>query len=72
LADGAEVPTSAAQMNAQMARELLKVLESLGVTRNLVPMSSQVPFGFEDLYSALRLIFFAGEDPDVPGRGSRM
>ncbi|HLF06123.1 MAG TPA: ATP/GTP-binding protein [Thermoplasmata archaeon] len=59
-------------MTAQLARELLKVYESLGVYRNLIPVSSQTPFGFEDVYSALRLVFFGGEDPDPIGAGQKM
>ncbi|MGH7341585.1 MAG: hypothetical protein ACREKH_13925, partial [Candidatus Rokuibacteriota bacterium] len=59
-------------MTAQLARELLKVYESLGVYRTLIPVSAQAPFGFEDVYNALRLVFFGGEDPDMPGAGQKM
>jgi hypothetical protein len=67
-----ELPTSSPQMTMQLAREMLKVYESLGITKNLIALSAQAPFGFEDVYSAIRLVFFGGEDPDVPGSGQRM
>jgi hypothetical protein len=66
------VAAGPAPMTAQMAREMLKVYESLGVYKTLIPVSSNAPFGFEDVYAALRLVFFGGEDPDVPGAGQHM
>ncbi len=42
--------------------EFLKALESIGVYRRLTPVSSELPFGMEDVYSAIQEVFAGGED----------
>lgn len=42
--------------------EFLKALESTGVYRRLTPISSELMFGFEDLYTAVQQTFQGGED----------
>jgi GTPase SAR1 family protein len=42
--------------------EFLKALESIGVYRRLTPVSSELPFGLEDIYDAIQEVFAGGED----------
>lgn len=42
--------------------EFLKALESIGVYKRLTPVSSELPFGMEDVYDAIQEVFAGGED----------
>ncbi len=42
--------------------EFLKALESIGVYRRLTPVSSELMFGLEDLYTAVQQALAGGED----------
>jgi GTPase SAR1 family protein len=42
--------------------EFLKSMESIGVYRRLNPVSSEIMFGFEEIYTQLQLVFEGGED----------
>lgn len=42
--------------------EFLKALENIGVYRRLTPISSEIPYGMEDLYSGVQEVFAGGED----------
>ncbi|HEY7587574.1 MAG TPA: ATP/GTP-binding protein [Thermoplasmata archaeon] len=42
--------------------EFLKSMESVGVYRRVHPVSSELMFGFEDLYTQVQLVFEGGED----------
>lgn len=42
--------------------ELFKAMESVGVYRELTPVSSEVPSGMEDIYNAIQQTFEGGED----------
>ncbi|MFQ6012631.1 MAG: ATP/GTP-binding protein [Thermoplasmata archaeon] len=42
--------------------EFLKALETIGVYRRFTPVSSEIPYGMEDLYNAVQEIFAGGED----------
>ncbi len=42
--------------------EFLKALEGIGVYRRLTPVSSEIPFGLEDVYNTIQSAFAAGED----------
>lgn len=42
--------------------EFLKSLESIGIYRRLTPISAELMFGFEDLYSTIQHTFEGGED----------
>lgn len=37
-------------------------LETIGVYKRLVPVSSEAVFGFEDVYAAIQMVFEGGED----------
>jgi len=37
-------------------------LERIGVYRPLVPVSSEIPFGFEEIYAHVQQVFEGGED----------
>lgn len=42
--------------------EFFKVLEEMGVYKRLSPVSAQIPFGLEDIYSQIQMVFAGGED----------
>lgn len=42
--------------------EFLKSMESIGVYRRLFPVSSELMFGFEEVYNQVQLVFEGGED----------
>ncbi len=42
--------------------EFLKSMESIGVYRRLVPVSSELMFGFEEVYNQVQQVFEGGED----------
>ena len=42
--------------------EFLKGMESIGVYRRLLPVSSEVLFGFEEIYNQVQQVFEGGED----------
>ncbi|OGS60039.1 MAG: GTPase [Euryarchaeota archaeon RBG_19FT_COMBO_69_17] len=42
--------------------EFLKGMESIGLYRRVVPVSSELPFGFEEVYSQVQQVFEGGED----------
>ncbi len=42
--------------------EFMKSMESIGVYKRLWPVSSDLPFGFEDVYGQVQLVFEGGED----------
>lgn len=42
--------------------EFVKSMENIGVYRRLSPVSSDIPFGFEDLYAQIQQVFEGGED----------
>ncbi|MFQ5918778.1 MAG: ATP/GTP-binding protein [Thermoplasmata archaeon] len=42
--------------------EFLKALETIGVYRQLTPISSEIPYGLEDLYNGIQAVFAGGED----------
>jgi len=42
--------------------EFLKSLEAVGVYRRLVPVSSELMFGFDEIYSQVQQVFEGGED----------
>jgi len=42
--------------------EFLKSMEAIGVYRRLVPVSSEVMFGFEEIYNQVQQVFEGGED----------
>jgi hypothetical protein len=42
--------------------EFLKAMESVGVYRELTPVSAQTPFGIEDIYNAVQQSMEGGED----------
>jgi len=37
-------------------------LESIGVHKRLTPVSAEVPFGFEEIYAQVQMVFEGGED----------
>lgn len=47
---------------AVLDTEFLKALETIGVYRRLVPVSAELPFGLEDIYSAVQSSLAGGED----------
>jgi hypothetical protein len=42
--------------------ELLKAMESVGMYREVTPVSAQVPSGIEDVYNAIQQSMEGGED----------
>ena len=42
--------------------EFLTGMESIGLYRRVVPVSSELPFGFEEVYSQVQQVFEGGED----------
>ncbi len=42
--------------------EFMKGLETIGVYRRLLPVSSEAMFGFEEVYNQVQLVFEGGED----------
>ena len=42
--------------------EFMKGLETIGVYRRLLPVSSEAMFGFEEVYNQIQLVFEGGED----------
>ena len=42
--------------------EFLKSLETIGVYRRVHPVSSEITFGFEEIYSQVQMAFEGGED----------
>jgi GTPase SAR1 family protein len=42
--------------------EFLKALETIGVYRRFTPISSEIPYGMEDLYNGIQEVFAGGED----------
>lgn len=42
--------------------EFLKSMETIGVYRRLHPVSSDITFGFEEVYSQVQMVFEGGED----------
>lgn len=42
--------------------EFLKALEGIGVYKRLTPVSSEIPYGLEDIYNAVQSAFAGGED----------
>ncbi|MEE9592931.1 MAG: ATP/GTP-binding protein [Thermoplasmata archaeon] len=42
--------------------EFLKALETIGVYRRFTPVSSEIPYGMEDLYNGIQEVFAGGED----------
>jgi GTPase SAR1 family protein len=42
--------------------EFLKSMETIGVYRRVYPVSSEITFGFEEIYSQVQLAFEGGED----------
>ncbi len=42
--------------------EFLKSMETIGVYRRLVPVSSEIMFGFEEIYNQVQQVFEGGED----------
>ena len=42
--------------------EFLKSMESIGVYRRVHPVSSELTFGFEEIYSQVQQVFEGGED----------
>lgn len=42
--------------------EFLKALENIGVYRRLTPVSSELPYGMEDIYASAQAAFAASED----------
>lgn len=42
--------------------EFLKALETIGVYKRFTPVSSEIPYGMEDLYDAVQEVFAGGED----------
>lgn len=42
--------------------EFLKAMESIGVYRRVHPVSSEIAFGFEEVYSQVQQVFEGGED----------
>lgn len=42
--------------------EFLKALEAIGVYKRLMPVSSELPYGMEDIYNAVQEVFAGGED----------
>ncbi len=42
--------------------EFLKSMESIGIYRRLVPVSSELMFGFEEVYNQVQQVFEGGED----------
>ncbi|MDD1765890.1 MAG: ATP/GTP-binding protein [Methanomassiliicoccales archaeon] len=42
--------------------EFFKAMESIGMYRELTPVSSRTPFGMEDIYNTIQQVFEGGED----------
>ncbi len=42
--------------------EFLKALETIGVYKRMTPVSSELPFGMEDIYYVVQSVFAGGED----------
>lgn len=55
-------------MDAEIARLTLESLEALGVYRSLTPVSSETLLGMEDIYTAMRMAYRAGEDIELPAQ----
>ncbi len=51
-----------ASTRAVLDVEFLKAMENIGVYRRLTPVSSDLPFGLEDIYQAIQSVFAGGED----------
>jgi GTPase SAR1 family protein len=49
-------------INKEINLELLKALDSIGMTIDLFPVSSSTYTGLEDLYNSVQQTFFGGED----------
>lgn len=47
---------------AVLDTEFLKALESVGVYRQMFPVSAELPFGLEEIYSAVQTTMAGGED----------
>jgi GTPase SAR1 family protein len=58
--------TSMTGMDGQMASELLKCLENLDAYQAVIPCSSEALLGMEDIYTAMRMAYHAGEDIEPP------
>jgi len=42
--------------------EFLKSMETIGVYRRVFPVSSEIAFGFDEIYSQVQQVFEGGED----------
>lgn len=49
-------------MRGQLSLQLFKALEELGAYKALIPISSEINLGMEDLYNACQQVFYGGED----------
>ena len=45
-----------------LSNELFYALQNIGAYRELTPVSSEVPFGMEDLYNIIQQSYEGGED----------
>lgn len=51
-----------ASTKALLDMEFFKAMENIGVYRKLTPVSSELPSGMEDIYTAMQAVFAGGED----------
>jgi GTPase SAR1 family protein len=56
------------EMDGKMAGELLKSLDNLGAYQSVIPCSSEALLGMEDIYTAIRMAYTAGEDIEPPAK----
>ncbi|MDH7509273.1 MAG: ATP/GTP-binding protein [Methanomassiliicoccales archaeon] len=45
-----------------LSLELFKALENIGMYKELIPVSAEMPYGMEDIYNAIQQYFAGGED----------
>lgn len=57
-----DLMASSSSMYVQSSVELFKALEILDTYKEVIPTSSEKGTGMEDIYNAVQLIFFGGED----------
>ena len=64
----AQALTERTGMDARMADGLLRSLEDLGAYQAVIPCSSEVMLGMEDIYTAMRMAYHGGEDIEPPAK----
>jgi hypothetical protein len=51
-----------ASSRSVLSNELFYALQNIGVYRELTPVSSEIPFGLEELYNIIQQSYEGGED----------